>query len=179
MQLIKLSEEQLKNISTPLNLQRAENYVGKFYDCSVNGAELTGKIRGNHGVYEVKLKIDTDPIDYQCDCETSKETFCKHTAALGLTYIYTPWVFKSDEKIDRSNINNTEELLFYVKTTKLKELLDELKAVGIASSKVAELTGLSMQQLLTIAKDDNNGKNHQLTDPVKLSCLYLLEKNTK
>ena len=36
MQLVKLTEEQLKNISSGINLQRAENYVGKFINCSVD-----------------------------------------------------------------------------------------------------------------------------------------------
>lgn len=179
MQLIKLTEEQLRNISTPLNLQRAENYVGKFFDCKVEGSKLTGKIRGNHGIYDVCLSIDSDPLVYECQCDSSKDMFCKHAAALGLTYVYTPWVFETDEVISRDNINSFEELQFYVKKSKLKTLLEELKQNGISSPKLAELTGISMQQLSAVVKDDDLGKTHQLTDPLKLSCLFLLCNNAK
>ncbi|WP_022850037.1 SWIM zinc finger family protein [Limisalsivibrio acetivorans] len=175
MQLPKLSEEQLKNISTPINLQRAENYVGKFVDCSIEGNVLKGTIKGNHGSYTSELVIDTDPIEFKCDCENAKEVFCKHAAALGLTYIYTPWVFAS-EKIERSKINSFEDIKFYIKTTTLKELIEELRGKSIGSAQIAELNGISLQQLSAIVKDDLSGKHHTLTDPLKLACLYLLEK---
>ena len=179
MQLLKLTEDQLKNICTPLNMQRAENYVGKFYDCKIEGPYLTGVIKGNHGDYEVKLKIDTDPLEYSCGCNTSKEMFCKHSAALGLTYIYTPWLFKTTQKINRESVKTDEELQFYIKTTTLKELINELKDSCIGPNKLAEIVGISSQQLLNIIKDEEKGKYHLLTDPLKLSCLYLIEKKSQ
>jgi len=176
MQLEKLTEEQLKNISTSLNLQRAENYVGKFSNCSVDGSVIKGVIRGNHGDYQVTLKIDSDPIGYECGCETSKDSFCKHAAALGLSYIYTPWEFASNQKMDRKSLNTIDDIQFYVKTTPLKDLLDELKKIDISISKLASLTGVTMQQISSMVKEDSGGKSHALTEPLKLSCLYLLEK---
>jgi len=176
MQLLRLTEEQLKNISSSITLQRAENYVGKFYDCEIEGSKLKGKIKGNHGVYNVELFIDSDPLDFKCDCNASKEMFCKHAAALGLTYIYTPWVFTTEEELDRTKITSTGELQFYLKSVKLKGLIDELKRSGIGASALADITGISIQQLSMIIKDDQNGKNHTLTIPMKLSCLYLIER---
>jgi uncharacterized Zn finger protein len=176
MQLIKLTEEQLKNISTGINLQRAENYVGKFNGCSIDGSVIKGTIRGNHGDYNVTLKIDSDPIEYECGCSKAKDIFCKHAAALGLTYIYTPWVFASNQKMDRKSLKTTADIQFYIKTTPLKTLLEELKKVDITISKLAELTGVTMQQISAMVKEDAGGKNHALTDPLKMSCLFLLEK---
>lgn len=176
MQLIKLTEEQLKNISSSINLQRAENYVGKFHNCSVNDSLIKGTIRGNHGDYTVTLKIDTDPIQFECECEKGQDVFCKHAAALGLTYIYTPWVFVSDRKMDRSALSTTDDVKLYIKTTPLKQMLDDLKKVGVSISELADLCGVSMKQISGIVKEDSGGKHHQLTDPVKMSCLFLLEK---
>jgi len=127
MQYIKLKEEQLRNICTPMNFQRAENYIGRFYDCKLEGTVLTGKVKGNHGIYSVELKIDTDPLEYKCGCETSKTMFCKHAAALGLTYIYTPWVFTTDFHIDREEVKTLEDLDLYLRNIKLKTLVEELK----------------------------------------------------
>lgn len=176
MQLIKLTEEQLKNICSGINLQRAENYVGKFQNCSIDGAIVKGTIKGNHGDYEVTLDLSTDPIGYKCCCENSKEHFCKHAAALGLTYIYTPWVFASKVKMDRKKLQTTNEIQFFVKTTPLKDLLDELKKADVSLSTLAELTGISVQQISVMVKEDSMGRHHALTDPLKMSCLFLLEK---
>jgi len=176
MQLIKLTEEQLKNISTSINLQRAENYVGKFNNCSIEGANIKGTIRGNHGDYTVNLKIDSDPIQFDCNCGKDKSHFCKHAAALGLTYIYTPWVFASNQKMDRKALRTTDDIQFYIKTTPLKKLLDELKSIEVSISQLSTLTGVTMKQLSSIVKEDANGTHHNLTDPLKLTCLFLLEK---
>jgi len=176
MQLVKLTEEQLKNISSSINLQRAENYVGKFHNCSVDSSFIKGTIRGNHGDYTVTLKIDTDPIEYECQCEKGKEVFCKHAAALGLTYIYTPWVFASNHKMDRKAIRTTEEIKFYIKTTPLKQMLDELKKIDISVSQLSELSGIPMKRIAALVKDDASDTHHNITDPLKLSCLFLLEK---
>ena len=177
MQYVKLKEEQLRNICTPMNFQRAENYIGRFYDCKLEGTVLTGKVKGNHGIYSVELKIDTDPLEYKCGCETSKTMFCKHAAALGLTYIYTPWVFTTDFHIDREEVKTLEDLDLYLRNIKLKTLVEELKKKDINISKLVELLGISVQQLSTVIKDDMKGKFHILTIPLKLSCLYLIEKN--
>mgnify|MGYP005810646449 CR=1 FL=1 len=176
MQLIKLTEDQLRNICASMNFQRAENYIGRFYDCELKGHTLTGRVKGNHGVYNVKLKIDTDPLQFKCDCETSKTMFCKHVAALGLTYIYTPWVFVTDVKINRDEVKSLEDLDLYIRNIKLKTLVEELKEKEIGIAKLVELLGISVQQLSGVMKDDMNGKFHILTIPLKMACLYLIEK---
>ncbi|MBQ3034236.1 MAG: hypothetical protein IJD28_07630, partial [Deferribacterales bacterium] len=58
MHLIKLSEDDLKKVSSQLTIQRAESYVGNFYDCSLNDKVLSGKIRGNHGEYSVEVSFN-------------------------------------------------------------------------------------------------------------------------
>lgn len=176
MQLVKLNEEQLKNICEPLTLQRAENYVGKFSDCKVEGTTLTGKIKGNHGVYSVILHIDSDPITYTCDCDKSHAYFCKHAAALGLTYIYTPWVFATDRTLDRNDISSFDDLSFFVRSTTLKSLMEDLKKQNVGVSVISEVTGVPVQQVSSILKDEAAGKHHVLTDPLKLSCMLLLDK---
>ena len=177
MHIAKLSEEQLRNIGTAMVMQRAENYIGRFFDCEMNEALLKGSVKGNHGVYKVKLAIDKDPLEFECNCETSKKMFCKHAAALGLTYIYTPWIFSISEKIERTKINDINELNFYIKTIKLKSLVEELKKNNIGLSTLSEITDVSIHHMSAVVKDDNKDKYHLLTAPLKLACLYLLEKN--
>ncbi len=177
MQLIKLSEDDLKDVSSQLTLQRAESYVGNFYDCNLNDGVLTGKIRGNHGEYIVEIEVIGEGRikSHKCGCETSREEFCKHAAALGLTYIYTPWLF-SGKRIGRSDIKTTDDLKYHISTTPLREMFIELKSAGYSLADIADLLKISTVQLSGIIKDDQAGKTHQLTEPVKLACLYLLDK---
>lgn len=177
MQLIKLSEDDLKDVSSQLTLQRAESYVGNFYDCSLVNSVLIGKIRGNHGEYIVEVGIAENGkiSSHKCGCETAKNEFCKHAAALGLTYIYTPWLF-SGKKIERSDIKTVDDLECYASSTTLRELFTELKSAGYSLADIAGLLKMSTVQLSGIIKDDQTGKKHQLTEPIKLACLYLLDK---
>lgn len=178
MQLIKLTEDKLKEVSTQINIQKSESYVGNFFDCNLNNNILSGKIRGNHGEYKVEITVnDSGAIEqHKCMCEVSKNEFCKHSIALCLTYIYTPWVF-SGKKMNRQNIKTIEDVKYFISTTTLRELFLELKDLGYSLSDIADLLKISTVQLSSVIRDDQYGKNHLLTDAIKLSCLYLLEKN--
>lgn len=180
MRLVKLSIEDLNGVASEITLQRAESYVGNFYDCSINDETLSGKIRGNHGEYNVSLTLDANGkvISHKCLCDRSKIECCKHATALGLTYIYTPWLFNG-KRIDRSMIKSMDDLQYYLSTTPLKEVFSGLKDLGIPLSDLANLLKISTSQLSSIVKDDQAGKVHTLTEPIKLGCLYLLDKNFK
>ena len=158
MHLIKLSEDDLKKVSSQLTIQRAESYVGNFYDCSLNDKVLSGKIRGNHGEYSVEVSFnDAGEISaHKCMCETSKEEFCKHAAALGLTYIYTPWLF-SGKRINHEDVKTFDELKYYIATTPLKEMITNLKSAGYSLADIAELLKISVLQLSTIVNSPAYG----------------------
>lgn len=180
MQLIKLSEEDLNKTCSQILLQKAESYVGNFFDCNLTDETLVGKIRGNHGEYSVELTVGEggNIISHKCACENSKEAICKHSAALGLTYIYTPWLFNG-RRMKRSNISNIDELKYYISTTPLREMFIELRGKGINLSDMADLLKVSAVQLSSVIKEDQLGKTHQLTEPIKLACAYLLDKTFK
>ena len=69
-----------------------------------------------------------------------------------------------------------DELKYYIATTPLKEMITNLKSAGYSLADIAELLKISVLQLSTIVKDDQIGKTHQLTEPIKLVCSYLLDK---
>lgn len=178
MQLIKLTEDELKAVTTPINIQKSQSYIGNFYNCSMDNNKLIGKIRGNHGEYNVEVNFDSDGkiLNNECKCETSKNEFCKHSIALCLTYIYTPWIF-SGKKMDRNNIESLEDAKYFVSTTTLREIFIELKEKGYSLADISDLLKISTIQLSSVIKDDQVGKSHLLTEAVKLACLFLLEKN--
>jgi hypothetical protein len=174
MNIAKLTEEQLRATFPPDVLMRAEGSVGQFYNCTVRNGDLYGQIKGNHGTYDVTLRISQSPIPFE-NKKDEKYGSPKHAAALGLTYIYTPWVFKSEDQIDRNNLKTFDDIQFYVAITPLRQLVNELKTVNISLGKLAELTRIPLNQISTVIKDSDNDIPHALTEPLKLACLYLLE----
>jgi hypothetical protein len=174
MNVAKLTEEQLKAAFSADDLLRAEGSVGQFYNCTIKNGDLHGKIKGNHGVYEVTLQTSKSPLPVPTE-KDDQHGSAKHAAALGLTYIYTPWVFRSADKIDRSKLTTFDDIQFYVAITPLRQLTDELKIAGISLSKLAEITRVPLQQISTVIKDSDNGVPHAITEPLKMACLYLLE----
>ncbi len=180
MQLIKLTSDSLHDACSPRSIQRADAYISSFYACGQSGDDtLVGKIRGNHGEYEVTLTVKSDNVsNYTCGCETSKTELCKHVAALGLTYIESPWLF-SGTRIERNDIHSLEDLKYYIATTPLREIFVELKSKNIGITDISDIMKVSTNQLSSIIKEDSIGRTHQLTEPIKIACLYLLERSFK
>lgn len=177
MNVAKLTEDQLRNDFSPEATARAEGSVGQFYDCVVKNGDLYGKIKGNHGSYEVTLFTSKSPLSGHCECKASTTGLCKHTAALGLSYLYTPWIFKSADKIDRKKLQTVDDIQFYIAITPVKELFEEMKAEGISLSRFSELTKVPMQHISQIIKNNEAGIPNSLTEVIKLSCMYLLDKD--
>jgi hypothetical protein len=178
MNVAKLTEDQLRDSFSPEAAARAEGSMGQFYDCVVKNGDLHGKIRGNHGFYEVSLFTSKTPLSGQCGCKASSTGLCKHTAALGLSYIYTPWIFTSADKIDRRKLLSVDDIQFYISITPLKSLFDELRAKGISLTRFSELAKVPMQHISQVIKNSEAGIPHSLTEMMKLSCMYILDKES-
>jgi hypothetical protein len=176
MNVAKLTEEQIKAAFSADVLERAEGSIGQFRDCSVKGGDLFGKITGNHGSYSVALYTSKTPPGFSCTCRHGAEG-CKHSAALGLTFIYSPWLFVCDEKIDRKELISLEDIRFYISVTPLRRILDELKTMGVSLAKLSELTNIPSQQISAAVRSSESGTPNAITDLLKLASLYLLERS--
>ena len=175
MNVAKLTEEQLRTAFPFEILSRGEGSVGQFYDCTVKDGDLHGKIKGNHGVYNAILYTSNPQLKGECNCKSAMP--CKHVAALALSYLYTPWIFKSEDYIDRASLKSIDDIQFYVAVTPLRQIADELKERNISLSKLAEISRIPLQQISAAVKNSENGIPHTLTDILKLAALYLLENN--
>ena len=177
MNVAKLTEEQLRSGFSPEMTSRAEGSVGQFYDCTVKNGDLHGKIRGNHGFYEVTLHTSKPSLSGECGCKASETGLCKHTAALGLSYIYTPWIFKSLDNIDRKKLQTIDDIQFYLGITPLRTLLDELKEKkGISLSRFSGFTRVPLQHISQVFKSNEAGVQNPMSEVLKLSCIYLLDR---
>ena len=179
MNIIKLSEEQLREFFMPELLSRAEGSIGQITDCIIKDGRLHGCIKGNHGIYSIELEV-SPKIHAKCSCKKGSEgNLCKHSAALGLTYIYTPWYFKCKDNIDRNLLKNTDDIAFYIAVTPLKQLLSELRDRNINASSVSDITRLPLQQIFAAVKDDDNNIPHLNVEMCKIACMYLLDKGVE
>ena len=175
MNVAKLTEEQLRTAFPLDTLSRGEGSVGQFYDCVVKNGDLHGKIKGNHGIYNVTLYTSKTPFTGECNCKNAIK--CKHSAALGLSYLYTPWVFKCEDKIDRTDLKTIDDIQYYVAMTPLKQFVDELITRNITVTKLAEITRIPLQQISTAIHDSENGTQNTFADLLKLASLYLLDND--
>ncbi|MDR2401784.1 MAG: hypothetical protein LBD73_09070 [Deferribacteraceae bacterium] len=178
MNVAKLTEEQIKAAFRAEVLERAEGSIGQFQDCTVKGGDLFGKITGNHGSYSVSLYTSKTPLSFSCTCRSGSEG-CKHAAALGLTFIYSPWLFTCAEKIDRAELTSVEDIHFYISVTPLKQIIDELRSAGIGLAKLSELTKLSSQQISAAVRSSEKGLAGSSGDLLKLASLYVLEHQAR
>jgi hypothetical protein len=176
MNVPKLTEEQLKAVFSPDVMQRAEGVVGQFHDCIVKDGDLHAKIKGNHGVYSIVLHTSKSPLQVEGTDTNTDGGSTKHMAALGLSYIYTPWIFKCEDDIDRTELTTVDDIQFYTAITPLRQLVDEMKTHKIPLTKLAEITRIPLQHISQIVRDSENGISHGRTEALKLSCLYLLDK---
>lgn len=174
MKVPTLTEEQLKTSCSPEVLERAEGVVGQFSECSVQSGDLHGKIKGNHGVYDVALYTSGSYLKGSCNCEASVDGLCKHSAALGISYIYTPWIFSTTDKLNREKLKTVEDVQFYIAVTPLKALLDELRETGISTAALSEITRVPMQAIAQAVKTSESVPS-QMAELLKMASLYLLE----
>ncbi|GAB7140921.1 hypothetical protein RsTz2092_08770 [Deferribacterales bacterium RsTz2092] len=177
MNVPKLNEQQLKTLFSIDDVLRAESMVGQCYDCTVSGGDLSAKIRGNHGVYSIKLKTLQEPMAYEGIGEDGEAVSGKYFAALGLTYIYTPWKFKVEGAgLDRSTISSADDIQLYIALTPLRQLLDELKTKNVPLAAFADMVHVPLQQIHQAMNDGDHDVPHTLLGPLKFACLYMLEK---
>ncbi len=175
MKVAKLTDEQLRAVFSSDIMERAEGSIGQFYECTVKDGNLHGTIRGNHGYYKASLITSKEPLQAICNCNASVDGPCKHTAALGLSYIYTPWIFKCEDDIDRKKLETIDDIHFYVSITPLRKLLEELKRSGIGVTKLADLVNITPQQVAMVVKVTDNGAQHMMGELLKMACIYLLD----
>lgn len=174
MKVPTLTDEQLKATYAPETLERAEGVVGQFSECTVLDGDLHGKIKGNHGSYNVTLHTSKKELKGSCNCGASETGLCKHSAALGISYIYTPWIFSSIDKINRKKLNTVDDVQFYVAITPLRTLLDELKEKNISVSMLSEISRVPVQAIAQAVKTGENVPS-QMAELLKMACMYLLE----
>ena len=94
-----------------------------------------------------------------------------------------PGYSQANQIIDRKSLRTTEEIKFYIKTTPLRQLLDDLKSINVSISQLADLSGIPMKRIGRTCQRRLGGYNPQSDRPFKTFVPFLIRKvfslNTK
>ena len=120
---MKLNFEVIKNNTSPKNLEKAKDYIHKFQKITLQGDILRGEVQGSQKeIYEVQVCCtDNDYLKSTCTCPAQMD-FCKHAAALCLTYLAQESGIKQEQTLPEQYILDMDETFL---KEKLLSLLPE------------------------------------------------------
>ena len=155
--------------------EKAQRYIGQFYDLERIGLKISGKVEGNYGTYNVSIWIDGERVSSACGCYIGKHGYCHHCEALAHTFFLDPDAFIEVRAKQRGELTCLSDLADYLKTTSLDTLLDELKANGITQKAFAESMGMNPRHLGSVKSSEKRNRYFNELGAIKLACLWALE----
>ncbi|MCG2782392.1 MAG: DEAD/DEAH box helicase [Candidatus Altiarchaeales archaeon] len=142
-----LTEEDIKRFADSKTIfNRGESYYRnnkiKFMDVAVAGEEITARVEGNYGVYDIDIWFDEHGIDADCDCPYDGYG-CKHIVAVLLKFLYE---FKDNyihehtqkrKKKDSNSLNITLDII--TEQTSKQAVLDAFDIIEEKKIKIKSL----------------------------------------
>ena len=171
---IAFSELQLRSRVDAKTYQRAQEYVGHFTHRTIDENEISGKVKGNYGTYITFHRV-SEWLEGRCSCQAADEMFCKHSVALGLTYLEAPESFKKKKKVGRKEITGLDDISRYLSSVTLDDLVKELKGKGITQKRIIEILNMNPGLFSSAKRCEQRGRYYNFLGALKLSCLYLLD----
>jgi uncharacterized Zn finger protein len=172
---IAFSELQLRSRVDAKTYQRAQEYIGHFTHRTIDENEISGKVKGNYGTYTTFLRVSDRYLEGRCSCQAADEMFCKHSVALGLTYLEAPENFKKKKKVGRKEITGLDDISHYLSSVTLDDLVKELKEKGITQKRTIEILNMNPGLFGSAKRCEQRGRYYNFLGALKLSCLYLLD----
>lgn len=150
-------------------------YVGKFFEGKRIGTAISARVKGNHGVYTVSIRLDKGLINSACSCYIGKHGYCHHCVALAATFLNNPAAFSVVERKQREDVHQLADLNGYLAHITLESLLQQLKEQGITQTAFAQSIGSSSQHLAAVKKSELRNRPHNELGALKLACMWMLE----
>lgn len=104
MNIPKLSEEEIRNRVGTQSFERGYRYFrdGAIFDARRKGMTLKAYCKGSQPLpYRVRITFDPNSIrEAHCSCPVGDGGYCKHVAALLLTWLHHPEDFREIEELD-------------------------------------------------------------------------------
>lgn len=158
--------------------EKANNYIGEFFNRKVIGNKIVANVVGNHGTYIVSIVVKDKFPDKNCSCYIGRGG-CHHCSALAYTFLRDTESFKEETTKPRTSIKTIEDLEAYLKSITLEELIDEMKAKGILQKDFAAAINMNGNHLSAVKSAENRNRFYYELGATKLACLYMIEKKFK
>ncbi len=155
--------------------QKANRYVGAFFDRVRIGKKIVAKVVGNHGTYTVSIASEGRAVASACSCYIGKGGYCHHCAALGATFLQNPASFRIVKLKKREEVQNVGDLQSYLQGVTLESLLQQLNEKSITQKAFAEGVGMNPRQLSAIKSSEARHHYFNELGATKLACLWVLE----
>jgi uncharacterized Zn finger protein len=99
----KITEQDIRGLIDAQSFQRGQNYFnsGAIFDARRQGMVLKGRCQGSRSqAYTVEVTFDNQDI-VENDCSCPLGSYCKHVAALLLTWVHRPQEFIEQPEYDK------------------------------------------------------------------------------
>ena len=154
---------------------KARPYVREFFERSRQRRKIEARVEGNHGVYTVSIESKGDNLAAACGCYIGRHGGCHHCEALAHTFLREPASFAVIKTQRWDQVRSLDGLRTYLKSTRLEQLLDELKTRGVSRKAFAESIGMNPRRLSSIQSSEARNHYYNELGATKLACLWVLE----
>ena len=155
---------------------KAKRYVGQFFDATRLGTKITAKVVGNHGTYTVSVQVSEGVLTSACSCYIGKHGGCHHCHALAITFLQDTTKFRELKQRNLEEVGELADIVEYLRSVTLDELIQELKREGITQTAFAASIGMSSQKLAAIKSSERRNRYFHELGAVKLACLWVLDR---
>lgn len=155
--------------------RKAKPYVNAFFAARRRGTNLTAKVVGNHGTYTVSIQVEDEDLTSACSCYIGKYGNCHHCAALAITFLNDPTLFKVVKQTQVKQVRTLDDVRTHLQSMTLDALLKELKAQGMTQKAFAESIGMNTRHLSAIKSSELRNRYFNELGATKLACVWVLE----
>ena len=155
--------------------EKAQRYIGAFFDGARVGTKIKAQVVGNHGTYTVSIEAKDKEVVSACSCYLGKGGFCHHCAALATTFLQDPDGFVEVKPKKREDVKGLGDVHQYLQSVTLDDLTRQLSERGVTQKAFAESIGMDSRHLSAIKSSE--ARNHFFNElgATKLACLWVLE----
>lgn len=156
--------------------EKAQRYIGKFFNATRFGTKITAQVVGNHGTYTVSAQAKDAGVTSACSCYIGKHGGCHHCHALALTFMQQPELFVELKSRPLEQVTMPADLPEYLRSVTLDQLLGDLKARGITQKAFAEAIGMNPRHLTAVKSSERRNRYSNELGAIKLACLWMLDR---
>lgn len=143
----KITIEDIEQWVGPVSFKRGEGYFfhNAIFETQRQGSMLKAKCHGSSAsAYRVQVILDKEnTIRAHCSCPVGSGGYCKHVAALLLTWIEKPGAFEDEDNLDLNLVQRSKEELIAI----IRQMLQQQPELAYLLEVPSPLPGSTAQSI--------------------------------